>query len=366
MNASEAHVGGEGADRPDRPPRVPWGAIGVYVVVSFGLAWLVSLPIWLNGGPDAEGLPMLITVTGMVMMFTPAIAALVAVFAMRVPRGDRLRFLGMWPLRPARRVVWFTVAAVFAPIAVVALVTFAASALGLVRLDLVGFSGYAEMLRAQLAGLDPALSSALPPIGLLVALQLASIPLGALVNSVFAFGEELGWRGWLVPALRPLGVWPALILSGAIWGLWHSPLILLGYNFGYTDWRGVALMTGGCIAWGVLLGWARLRSASVWPAVVGHGALNAAAGLVVLLAAAGAEVDMGVVGPLGLVAWGVIAVITVILVLLGQFRREPELAPRRARRSDPSATPPGRGGRPDRNGGPAQGGAPDSAGRRGA
>jgi hypothetical protein len=70
----------------------------------------------------------------------------------------------------------------------------------------------------------------------------------------------------------------------------------------------------------------------VWPAVVGHGALNAAAGLVVLLSAAGADVDMGVVGPLGFVAWAVIAVIVVVLVLLGQFRREPELAPRRARR----------------------------------
>lgn len=321
----------EMADRADRPSRVPWAAVAVFVAVSFGLAWLVALPLWLAGGPEAPGLAAGIALTGMVMMFTPTIAALVAVFAMRVPRRERLRFLGMWPLRPARRVVWFTVVAIFAPLVVVALVAFAAAAFGLVRLDLVSFSGYQAMLDEQTAGLDPAIRAAMPPIGVLVAVQLASIPLGALVNSVFAFGEELGWRGWLVPALRPLGVWPALILSGAIWGLWHSPLILLGYNFGYTDWRGVALMTGGCIAWGVLFGWTRLRSASVWPAVIGHGALNASAGLVVLLAAADPEVDMGVVGPLGFVAWGVIAVITVILVLLGQFRREPELAPRAVR-----------------------------------
>lgn len=333
------HAGGAAADRADRLPRVPWAAVGVYIVVSFGLAWLVALPIWLSGGAAAPNLPLLISVTGMAMMFTPAIAALLAVFAMRVPRRERLRFLGMWPLRPAKRVVWFTVVAVFAPALVIALVLFVSAAFGLVRLDLEGFSGYAEMLDAQLAGLDPALASPLPPVGLLVALQIAAIPLGAIVNSVFAFGEELGWRGWLVPALRPLGVWPALILSGAIWGVWHSPLILLGYNFGYTDWRGVVLMTGGCIAWGVLLGWARLRSASVWPAVVGHGALNAAAGLVVLLAAAGADVDMGVVGPLGLVAWAVIAVIVVGLVLLGQFRREPELAPRRHLPGSPGSRP---------------------------
>ena len=85
--------------------------------------------------------------------------------------------------------------------------------------------------------------AALPPLGVLVLAQLAMIPIGGLFNALLAFGEEVGWRGWLLPALRPLGVWPALLTSGAIWGLWHSPLILLGYNFGLTDWRGVAVMT---------------------------------------------------------------------------------------------------------------------------
>ena len=35
-----------------------------------------------------------------------------------------------------------------------------------------------------------------------------------------------------------------VVVSGALWGLWHAPLILLGYNFGRTDVWGVALMTG--------------------------------------------------------------------------------------------------------------------------
>lgn len=318
--------------RADRLTRVPWAAVAVYVVVSFGLAWLVALPIWLSGGPDSPALAAMITITGMVMMFTPAVATLLVMLVFRVPVKDRLRFLGMWPLRPAKRVVWFTVCAILVPPIIVLKVTLISAALGLVQLDLTEFSGFAALLQSQLAGLDPAIAASMPPVGLLVAVQLLSIPLGALINSVFAFGEEVGWRGWLLPALLPLGTWPALIISGVIWGLWHSPLILLGYNFGYTDWRGVALMVGGCVAWGVLFGWARLRSASVWPAVVGHGALNAAAGLVVLFAAAGVEVDMGIVGPLGVVAWGVIALITVVLVLAGQFRRQPELAPSVRRR----------------------------------
>lgn len=154
--------------------------------------------------------------------------------------------------------------------------------------------------------------------------QLAALPVGALFNSIFAFGEEIGWRGWLVPALRPLGTWPALLLTGVIWGIWHSPVILLGYNFGRTDITGVLFMIGGCVAWGILLGWVRLRSASVWPAVIAHGSLNAAGGLVVLFAAA--QPDLALAGPLGVAAWIVLALVVLVLQLTGQFRRQPELA----------------------------------------
>lgn len=315
--------------RADRPQRVPWAPVAVFVAVACGLAWLVALPLWLSGGAEGEGFAALLGLLAPVMMFTPALATVVVVFLMRTPRGERLRFLGIWPLRPAKRVVWFTVAAVFAPVFLVVLSLGVAALLGWVTLDLVNFSGFAETLAASL---PEAAQSMLPPIGTLVIIQLASIPLGALINSFLAFGEEIGWRGWLVPALRPLGTWPALILSGVIWGIWHSPLILLGYNFGLTDWRGVALMTVGCVAWGVLLGWSRLRSGSVWPAVFGHGALNAAAGIVGLFAAAGSEIDPALVLPLGVSGWIAIAATVIVLVLCGQFSdsRQPELEPRKA------------------------------------
>ncbi|MBK0417841.1 CPBP family intramembrane metalloprotease [Leucobacter sp. CSA1] len=185
-------------------------------------------------------------------------------------------------------------------------------------------------------------AAAMPPLGLLVALQIAAIPLNALVGSIAAFGEEIGWRGWLLPALRPLGAWPALLLSGAIWGLWHTPVILLGYNFNRTDWSGVALMTVGAVVWGVLFGWVRLRSGSVWPAVLGHAALNASAGLLIWLPAAGEPMEMALVNPLGVSGWIVVAAVVLILLLTRQFGPEPELAPKRVagrRPSAPSATP---------------------------
>lgn len=290
-------------------------AIVSFTVLACGLAWLVVLPLWLGDGLAEPIAGLLLPV----MMFTPAVAAVIVTFALRIPAaGERVRFLGLWPLRPAKRVIWLMVIGWFAPPALVALSILVAAALGFIQFDptFAGFS--AELAKALPEG------APMPPVELLVISQIAMIPLGALLNSVLAFGEELGWRGWLVPALRPLGTWPTLLVSGAIWGLWHSPVILLGYNFGRTDITGVLFMIGGCIAWGILLGWLRLRSASIWPAVLAHGSLNAAAGLVILFAAS--QPDLALAGPLGIAAWIVAALVIAILAVTGQFRQQPELA----------------------------------------
>ncbi|CAH0232961.1 hypothetical protein SRABI76_02801 [Microbacterium oxydans] len=304
----------------DSTRRVPWTAVIAYTVLACGLAWLVSLPLWLGDGLAEPVTAVLLPI----MMFTPALAALVVTFVLRVPaKGERVRFLGLWPLRPAKRVIWLLVLAWLAPPVLVALSILVAAVLGFVQLDLA-FSGFSAQLEALLPEGVP-----LPPIGVLVAAQLAMIPVGALINAIPAFGEELGWRGWLLPVLRPLGTWPSLLLSGAIWGFWHSPVILLGYNFGRTDITGVLFMIGGCVAWGVLLGWLRLRSASVWPAVIAHGSLNAAGGMILIFAAT--QPDLALAGPLGVAAWIVIAVVIVVLTLTGQFRQQPELAGARGR-----------------------------------
>lgn len=294
-------------------------ATASFVVLACALAWVAALPLWFTGGLTSPLFGILVPL----MMFTPALAVLIVMLVLRpVPKGERLRFLGMWPLRPAKRVVWMTVLGLFGPIVLTAITVAVAALCGWAQLDLVGFSGFAEQLESSLPPGVPA-----PPVGMVVLSQLLLIPFaGATINSLLAFGEELGWRGFLIPALRPLGTWPALLISGVIWGLWHSPLILLGYNFGRIDITGVLLMTAGCVAWGALLGWLRLRSASLWPAVFAHGAMNAAGGLLSVLIAAGTTFDPALAGFLGAAGWITCALVVVVLVLTGQFRRQPELA----------------------------------------
>lgn len=300
-------------------PEVGLTSVVAFIVLAVASAWLVVLPLWLGGGLASPFAGLLMPV----MMYTPAVAVLVVMLGLRpVPRGQRLRFLGMWPLRPARRVVWMSVIALFGTVAMVLLSTAVAALCGWITLDLVNFSGFAAALSA-----GPVPQTDLPPLGLLVLAQLIAVPVAAVtVNAIAAFGEEIGWRGFLVPALRRYGTWPALLISGAVWGLWHAPVILLGYNFGRADITGVLLMTGGCVAWGVLLGWLRLRSGSVWPAVFAHGALNAAAGLPLILSAAGTPPEPALALSIGASGWIVCALVAVALALTGQFRRQPALA----------------------------------------
>ena len=321
-NAGTSDVGATNAGMADVEgrPRVPWPAVVAFVVIACALAWLVCLPLWLGGGLTHPLAVVLLPA----MMFTPAIATVAVMLIWRTPpKGQRLRGLGMWPLRPARRIVWLLVAGWLVPPLIVAASVLLAVVLGFVHVDIT-----ASALATQLAEVLPP-DTPMPPIGLLVVLQLAAIPIGALVNSLFAFGEELGWRGWLLPALRPLGTWPALLLSGVIWGVWHTPVILLGYNFGRTDITGVLFMIGGCVMWGILLGWLRLRSASLWPAVLAHGALNAAGGMVLLFASG--MPDLALAGPVGVAGWVICAVVIVVLVATGQFRTQPELGRPRPR-----------------------------------
>lgn len=115
---------------------------------------------------------------------------------------------------------------------------------------------------------------------LLMLFPLNAIVTGSIV-SFAAFGEEGGWRGYMMPKLlKIMNRRNALILGGIIWGLWHAPLTCLGHNFG-TDYPGfpyvgIIKMCFFCIVMGVLLTFVTEMSGSVWPAAILHGVVNAA------------------------------------------------------------------------------------------
>lgn len=285
-------------------------ALPSFLIVSFALAWLFALPLYFDGGLSNPLTPLLL----IAIMITPAAGVLVARLVERAP--DSLwRSVAIVPLRPWRRVLGMSLLGLVGGAAVVVAGVFVAALFGQIQLDLTHFSGYQESVRAL------GVESLALPVGTLVAIQLAAIPLNALLSAPAALGEEVGWRGWLLPRLMPLGPWPALLITGVVWGLWHAPLILLGYNFERPGVDGLLMMVVACVLLGVLLGWLRLRSGSIWPPVLAHASFNSAASVSTLLAAAGQDVDLAGAGPLGWPTWIVMGILVLVLAATGQLRK---------------------------------------------
>lgn len=290
--------------------------IALYAVAVLVIAWLVALPLWNGAGLLSPWFGL----TALVMMMTPAVVAVVIVVFIERPR-QKMVALGLRPIRPWRRTLGYASLGLTGMLVLCVVALGAGTLIGVYPGD---FTGLSE-LRANTAVGNG--ESVWP----LVLTQFGVIILASFVNLLPALGEEIGWRGWLLPKLLPSGIVPAVLLSGVLWGAWHAPLLLLGYNYpGTPGWMAVLLMIGMCTIMGSLLGWLRVRSGSVWPPALAHGGLNAAAsGTLYLFAADGATVDTTQATILGWSGWIVPAVLLVALIASGSFR-----SPAAATRSD--------------------------------
>lgn len=254
------------------PGRVPWIAVGVYLAIAFIGGWLACLPLWTSGKELAELMSTpTFAISGTLMMWSPALAAVVAVFA--VQRPDKpWRELGFL-IRPFWRTLGFCALAWTVPVLFNLIGALGVGALG-------GFTfGSGTLLDLfTKAGVTGIPESKLVWIAVLQTV-LVAVPLGTST----ALGEEIGWRGFLVQALAPLGKWTCALVTGVIWGIWHAPLLLLGYNFHDRGIGGILLMVLFCIPVGACFMWLRMRSETVWPAAIAHGSMNASVTLGLIL-----------------------------------------------------------------------------------
>lgn len=150
-----------------------------------------------------------------------------------------------------------------------------------------------------------------------------SIFIAPIINFIPALGEELGWRGYLLPKLcekyKPV---IAVIISGVIWGIWHAPMIAMGHNYGlgykFAPIGGIVAMIVFCIFVGSIFSYVSLKSKSAIPAAIGHGMLNGFASVGMLFTNVATNnfigpLPMGIIGGSGFIIAG-----TVCLVLLSR------------------------------------------------
>lgn len=255
-------------------------SISFFLVMSFLFSWVLFLaPLTLGDDVDATAKQLATQGLWAVAMWGPGLAAIfVTLFIAKKPFSSlRLNTLG-----PKRFYLW----AWFLPAALTILGGAFTLLFGIAKLDL-NFTMIRNALSAAPGGAD------VPPMVIVLSQMLLALTLGPLINVLFTMGEELGWRGFLLPHLLPLGQWKAVILSGVIWGVWHAPAIAQGHNYPGYPILGIFMMIIFCVLLGIIISWLYINTKSPWVAALAHGAVNAIAGLPVLFFAPDFNVALG-------------------------------------------------------------------------
>jgi uncharacterized protein len=99
---------------------------------------------------------------------------------------------------------------------------------------------------------------------------------GVLMSSIFALGEELGWRGLLVPELAKVANYTRVsLISAAIWAVYHYPVMIFAdYGSKAPTWYAFFMFTLSIVGISFIITWLRLKSGSVWTGVILHASHN--------------------------------------------------------------------------------------------
>jgi membrane protease YdiL (CAAX protease family) len=171
-------------------------------------------------------------------------------------------------------------------------------------------------LMSLMASSGADMSTAPAPSTVSLSLFMASLFITPFINSIFGFGEEFGWRGYLLPKLMPLGKPVAYLLLGVIWGLWHAPLIAIGFMAPGYPILGILLMIGLTTTIGLYINELSLRYRSSILAGWIHGVFNSQSYGIwrLLFLATGNPLIGGLYGLVGLTVWLVLGLLTVRFV----------------------------------------------------
>lgn len=163
-------------------------------------------------------------------------------------------------------------------------------------LDSGSFTMQSEMMQQAIG------QSGLPAWALLVVSFVSSLFAGITINGLFAFGEEVGWRGYLLRQFVGRRFLVATLVIGLVWGLWHAPIVLMGHNYPHHPVAGVFMMMAICVFLSAVFQYIRIKSGSVIVAAIMHGTFNALAGISLLFYDNPNDLLVGAMGLAGLLA----------------------------------------------------------------
>ena len=231
----------------------------LYIALTFGPIWAAGLAFYLTGTNIAS----FTGITGLwiaLCMFIPLVATLIC---QKSAKERLLRGIGIsWKINR-----WWFIGWLIIP--VTALLT-------------ILFTYWTKGLNTTHLAVTTPFGTLNSPVAVVAITLLMGMVGGATTNALFAFGEEAGWRGYLLKQFEGKNFLTSAIVIGIIWGLWHAPLILLGYNYPQHPQWGVLFMVLMCTMVSIIIQYFRVKSGSVIVAAIMHGTFNAVEGVVFL------------------------------------------------------------------------------------
>jgi membrane protease YdiL (CAAX protease family) len=315
-------------ENPTTPPSAPaetpakkvnWKQVGAFVGLTFGLTWLLDLALFLTGGLKSPA----VTLALQFQMILPAFSAILLgmFFFKDSPINVRnnhsksrwftwyfllftLLYAAAFILAFVRPELGQTLSGVMLIPGLIGMLlvivlrvmggkdTFTGAGMGggkpklwlLYGLAIVLFAGLQTLLSwlfkmGQAVDLTAMIAQGTAATGMteqvfLAVVAVQTVILGPFLGLLITFGEEYGWRGYLQPALYGLGRVRAVALVGLIWGVWHWPVIWMGYNYPGHPYLGSLLMLLFSLGLAFLLGYAVLKARGVWIAAFLHALVN--------------------------------------------------------------------------------------------
>lgn len=239
----------------------------IFLSVEFLLVALISIPLFLL---QAESGSSLVMAASVIFMWLPALAT----FLTRKITNDKSEL----PLKPLiKKNGKMYVISAYIPGIIIALGALLYFAIFPKHLDLtLGYLKDLMTVTGQQIQLPTLSISSL----LLIAVGLVIIAPLVFVNHILAFGEEIGWRGYLLPLLcSKFGLTNGIIVDGILWGVVHAPLVSFGVNYAGdyfgAPWTGILMMIVFATSVGVFLSYLTIKTKSIIPACISHGVINA-------------------------------------------------------------------------------------------
>lgn len=298
-------------------PKLETRRILLYLAITFFITYLVEIAVIrpvATGGND-QMKPFLQLLVSSVMFFPALGVLLTRLITKEGFRNSLLRMPNFKKNLPYYLFAWF----------------------GPAVLTVIGAILYFLIFPGKFDATLPTLAKAYQDSGLEVStIQLQStmitqiitaILIGPLINFITCFGEEWGWRGYLLPKMkRKFKILPVLLINGLIWGIWHAPLTALGHNYGtgYAGfpYTGILAMSIFCIVIGTIFSYITIKTNSCIPAVFAHGSINSFSAVGIYFTTDGGNPFLGpsptgVIGGIGFIA---VAIIFTILLVKNEKR----------------------------------------------